>query len=63
MKFSMEDELMEAYAVSGWNRCMRMVTKYLLNHFLGSTLSRAVGQEEGHRGYVRKARDSKQSVN
>jgi len=34
-----------------------------LNHFLVSTLSRAVGQEEGHRGYVRKARASKQSVN
>ncbi len=34
-----------------------------LNHFLVSTLSRAVGQKESQPGRVRKARDSKHSTN
>ena len=34
-----------------------------LNHYLVSTLSRAVGQEEGQKGRARKARVNKQSEN
>jgi antitoxin HicB len=34
-----------------------------LNHYLVSTLSRVVGQEESQRGRARRVRDSKQSTN
>jgi antitoxin HicB len=34
-----------------------------LNHYLVSTLSRAVGMEEGQRGRARKNKISKQSTN